>query len=242
MRTLQIFSAILVFLLLAVAVPSFDIEEARDGGEPASGTRATLNVGQGQTYSMIQDAIDAANSGDTIQIHPGMYVEHITVDKTLNILGSGQANTFLQPYAMADAVSITASDCRMENISVNSSYYTDYGIYFEPTLLVDVDHTMTIVKDETFGPVIPVMRVADESAALLMANLQATLRGQTLLDAEVHVRVGRAKILIYTFMGALAALGGILLAARLGAGDPKAGQLFELTAIAAVVVGGTSTG
>ena len=54
------------------------------------------------------------------------------------------------------------------------------------------------------------------------------------------MRVGRAKILIYTFMGALAALGGILLAARLGAGDPKAGQLFELTAIAAVVVGGTS--
>ncbi len=35
-------------------------------------------------------------------------------------------------------------------------------------------------------------------------------------------------------------LGGLLLAARLGAGDPKAGRLFELTAIAAVVVGGTS--
>ncbi len=47
---------------------------------------------------------------------------------------------------------------------------TETGIYYEPTLLVDVDHTMTIVKDETFGPVIPVIRVADESAALLMAN------------------------------------------------------------------------
>jgi len=47
---------------------------------------------------------------------------------------------------------------------------TETGIYYEPTLLVDVDHTMTIVKDETFGPVIPVIRVADENAALLMAN------------------------------------------------------------------------
>lgn len=54
------------------------------------------------------------------------------------------------------------------------------------------------------------------------------------------VRVGRVKIAVYTLTGALAALGGVLLAARLGAGDPKAGQLFELTAIAAVVVGGTS--
>jgi ribose transport system permease protein len=54
------------------------------------------------------------------------------------------------------------------------------------------------------------------------------------------VRVGRVKLGVYTLMGALAALGGLILAARLGAGDPKAGQLFELTAIAAVVVGGTS--
>jgi len=54
------------------------------------------------------------------------------------------------------------------------------------------------------------------------------------------VRAGRVKIGVYTAMGALAALGGLLLAARLGAGDPKAGQMFELTAIAAVVVGGTS--
>jgi acyl-CoA reductase-like NAD-dependent aldehyde dehydrogenase len=47
---------------------------------------------------------------------------------------------------------------------------TETGIYFEPTLLVDVDHTMTLVRDETFGPVISVIRVADERAALEMAN------------------------------------------------------------------------
>jgi acyl-CoA reductase-like NAD-dependent aldehyde dehydrogenase len=47
---------------------------------------------------------------------------------------------------------------------------TEAGIYYEPTLLVDVDHTMDIVKDETFGPVIPVMRVSDEADALRLAN------------------------------------------------------------------------
>ena len=47
---------------------------------------------------------------------------------------------------------------------------TDSGIYYEPTLLVDVDHSMEIVQDETFGPVLPVIRVADENAALTMAN------------------------------------------------------------------------
>ena len=47
---------------------------------------------------------------------------------------------------------------------------TETGIYFEPTLLVDVDHSMTIVQEETFGPVIPVIRVPDEAEALRLAN------------------------------------------------------------------------
>ena len=40
--------------------------------------------------------------------------------------------------------------------------------------------------------------------------------------------------------GALAGLGGIVLASRLEAGDPKFGLMYELEVIAAVVVGGTS--
>jgi acyl-CoA reductase-like NAD-dependent aldehyde dehydrogenase len=47
---------------------------------------------------------------------------------------------------------------------------TDTGHYFEPTLMVDVDHSMLIVQDETFGPVLPVVRVRDEAEALQLAN------------------------------------------------------------------------
>ena len=47
---------------------------------------------------------------------------------------------------------------------------TETGLYYEPTLMVDVDHSMTIVKDETFGPILPVVRVSDEAEALRLAN------------------------------------------------------------------------
>jgi acyl-CoA reductase-like NAD-dependent aldehyde dehydrogenase len=47
---------------------------------------------------------------------------------------------------------------------------TDHGIYFEPTLVENVDHSMVLMQDETFGPIVPVMRVADEDEALAMAN------------------------------------------------------------------------
>lgn len=44
------------------------------------------------------------------------------------------------------------------------------GYYYEPTVLVDVDHSMSIATEETFGPVIPVIRVKDSEEALRLAN------------------------------------------------------------------------
>ena len=35
------------------------------------------------------------------------------------------------------------------------------GRFYEPTVLVDVDHSMTCMQDETFGPTIPIMKISD---------------------------------------------------------------------------------
>ena len=44
------------------------------------------------------------------------------------------------------------------------------GFYYEPTVLVDVTHSMDIMTEETFGPVIPIMKVENAEAALDYAN------------------------------------------------------------------------
>lgn len=44
------------------------------------------------------------------------------------------------------------------------------GNSFAPTLLVDVDHSMSCMTEETFGPTLPIMRVADEAEAIVLAN------------------------------------------------------------------------
>ncbi|HEX3362704.1 MAG TPA: aldehyde dehydrogenase family protein, partial [Solirubrobacterales bacterium] len=44
------------------------------------------------------------------------------------------------------------------------------GDYYEPTVLVDVDHSMKVMRDETFGPVVGVMKVRDAEEALRLAN------------------------------------------------------------------------
>nr|WP_081511434.1 aldehyde dehydrogenase family protein [Nocardia donostiensis] len=47
---------------------------------------------------------------------------------------------------------------------------TGVGTLFEPTVLVDVDHSMSCVTEETFGPTLPVIKVADEAEAIRLAN------------------------------------------------------------------------
>jgi acyl-CoA reductase-like NAD-dependent aldehyde dehydrogenase len=44
------------------------------------------------------------------------------------------------------------------------------GVYFEPTVLVDVDQSMSCMREETFGPTLPVMKVKDEEEAIRFAN------------------------------------------------------------------------
>ncbi|VUD47474.1 unnamed protein product [Burkholderia pseudomallei] len=54
------------------------------------------------------------------------------------------------------------------------------------------------------------------------------------------VRVSRVKLAVYTFAGLTSALAALVLTGRLMSGQPNAGGGFELDAIAAVVMGGTS--
>lgn len=44
------------------------------------------------------------------------------------------------------------------------------GLFFEPTVLADCDHSMAVMKEEIFGPIVPFMKVTSEREALKNAN------------------------------------------------------------------------
>ena len=44
------------------------------------------------------------------------------------------------------------------------------GYYFEPTVVTEVDHSMPLMREETFGPVAPIMKVKDIDEAIGLAN------------------------------------------------------------------------
>lgn len=66
-------------------------------------------------------------------------------------------------------------------------------LFFEPTILVNVDHTMDVMHEETFGPLLPLMKVRDEREAIQLANdspygLSGTIFGKDLNRAETVAR------------------------------------------------------
>ena len=43
-------------------------------------------------------------------------------------------------------------------------------MFFDPIILTDVDHSMLLMQEETFGPLMPIMKVKDEAEAIRLAN------------------------------------------------------------------------
>ena len=69
------------------------------------------------------------------------------------------------------------------------------GNFFQPTVLVDVDHSMKCMTEETFGPTLPIMKVRDADEAVALANdsifgLQASVwTGDSKRGEEIARRV-----------------------------------------------------
>ncbi len=67
------------------------------------------------------------------------------------------------------------------------------GDWYEPTLIADVDHSMKVMREETFGPVIPVMKVKDVEEAITLANDSKYGLGSSVFagDSEEGERIAR---------------------------------------------------
>jgi betaine-aldehyde dehydrogenase len=86
------------------------------------------------------------------------------------------------------------------------------GDYFEPTVLVDVDHSMKVMTDETFGPVVGVMKVRDSEEAVRLANdsrygLAASVFGERRRAEAIARRIEAGSVNVNDVVANMAAIG-----------------------------------
>ncbi|KAJ5721367.1 uncharacterized protein N7483_009301 [Penicillium malachiteum] len=69
-----------------------------------------------------------------------------------------------------DALAKGAIDITPENATFASAKNTETGNWLAPVVLANVDHSMVTMKEETFGPVMPIMKVSSDDEAVSLMN------------------------------------------------------------------------
>ena len=76
--------------------------------------------GQG-TYNTIQEAVNAANSSDTVFVYNGTYFENIFIDKSISLIGEGKEITVIDGGQISNVVSITAGNVTIAGFHIRNS-------------------------------------------------------------------------------------------------------------------------
>lgn len=127
--------AVIVIILMILSVSPLclmlQIKNSMEKEPPflmSNHTKSTLYVGQGQTYTKIQYAIDNASAGDTIRIYAGTYNESVVISKALTLIGNGSEVTIIDGnyYLSWNVITITSDWVNVIGFTVKHSSVVIY--------------------------------------------------------------------------------------------------------------------
>ncbi len=146
--------------------PDAPVEEAARAGV----YRAFRNMGQ------------ICNAINRVYVHRDIYRQFLEafVEETRRLrIGPGLEDLDLGPMTTRDGVEKVCAhveDARRRGATVAwggarpTGPQFARGFFYQPTVLVNVDHSMRVMREETFGPVAPVMPFASAEEAVRLAN------------------------------------------------------------------------
>jgi acyl-CoA reductase-like NAD-dependent aldehyde dehydrogenase len=155
------------------------------GGKDPAYVRADANV----DYA-VENLVDGAffNSGQSccgierIYVHESLYNDFVTkfaaLTKTYKLGNPLDKDTNLGPMVRTAATDFVRAQTAAA-IAQGAKALIDEKLfpmskvgtpYLAPQVLVDVDHSMSVMKDESFGPVVGIMKVKDDAEALALMN------------------------------------------------------------------------
>jgi acyl-CoA reductase-like NAD-dependent aldehyde dehydrogenase len=144
-----------------------DLDRAADGavwGAFAYTGQLCISVERVYVEEPVYDEFVTKVVAKTAQLRQGMDSEH---DFSCDV---GSMTTAQQLAIVSSHVDDAVSKGARVLVGGTSSDPTTEGMFYQPTVLVDVDHDMKCMSEETFGPTLPVMKVRDAAEAIEKAN------------------------------------------------------------------------
>jgi acyl-CoA reductase-like NAD-dependent aldehyde dehydrogenase len=116
---------------------------------------------------------------ERIYVHEKIYdkyvEEFVREVKQFTIGNPLESGIYIGPLTRKDQVQILEQQTR-EAVSKGATLHVGgkrmdrKGYYFEPTVLTNVDHSMSVMTDESFGPIIGIMKVKNDTEAVSKMN------------------------------------------------------------------------
>lgn len=145
--------------------PLFVCDDVEDIARVAAATADGAFYNNGQSCCSVE----------RIYVHENVYDEYVKAFvsevKSWKIGDPTRDDVYLGPLTrkeQLDFLEKQLDDARFRGASIltGGKRVAGKGNYFEPTVLVNVDHSMSVMRDESFGPVIGIMKVRDDDEAV----------------------------------------------------------------------------
>lgn len=137
------------------------------------------NAARGAVWGAFANAGQACASVERCYVHESIapqFIERV-VEQTRRLKQGSGTEVAVDVAAMTNErqlqiVEEHVNDARQRGARVltGGNRLSREGFFYEPTVLTNVDHDMKIMRDETFGPVLPVMTFKTDDEAIKLAN------------------------------------------------------------------------
>lgn len=144
--------------------------------------KVAVNAAEGAFYNTGQSCCAV----ERIYVHADVYdqfvAEFVKETKTYKMGNPTEEGVFIGPLTRAAQIAVLENQVqdalsKGAELLLGGKAMEGKGYYFEPTILTNVNHTMLVMTEESFGPIIGIQKVADSQEAI--ALMRDTVYGLT---------------------------------------------------------------
>jgi nitrous oxidase accessory protein len=113
-------------------------------------------------FQRIQEALDAANAGDTVFVHNGTYYEHLTIGKSLTLVGEHRQAAVIDGSLSGNVIRITASSVRISGFTIRNG---DEGVS------IQLSNGHTISQNNIISNLLDGLAIEDSQGDFIVGNM-----------------------------------------------------------------------
>lgn len=109
-------------------------------------TNITVDDSGGAHFTTIQEAIDYAKDGDTVFVYSGTYFEHLTIDKSITLMGQDKYTTIIDGEGTGKVIYVSGGNVSISGFTIQDG---EYGIYCDESDATTI--TYNIIREYVYG-------------------------------------------------------------------------------------------